>query len=428
VPIFRKDDGTALEHFWLLSFLTCAAPYQPAIGQPEAGNLLQLRIHRILAIARSYGYTALVLGAWGCGAFANDPYRTAVDFRDALENDFSGTFSDIVFAITDWTPERRFLGPFRGVFSIEQTDKTSSVNATPTANCNSSNFCSLAQDNSVVQESLNHRRECLNGFINILRYFKMRKIMERTKDWFGGLFLGQDAIQRKNTGELFRHRKIIVHESEFGHPVFADWYEPINTQENGKVYIIYLGGAIDKETYLSRTKTEPVVLRDIFFDTLNELKRFDICLLVIATPHGRNRCAKKMLGVFSDLLCNRFLPEVQARPDDCAAIIGNSLGAYFGLGLLPVLHGIYSFVSFGGAWMVEAAVQCNLSPENINWSLFSNSGDQLKAHIQGFVNWLRLRKVEAKLINRNGNHSFSSYLSNRSVRDGFMKALTLPRA
>jgi len=117
VPVFRTDDGTALQHPWLLSFITCAAPYAPAIGQPQAGDLLQKRIHRVLAIARSYGYSALVLGAWGCGAFDNDPHRTATDFRQALENDFSGAFSDIVFAITDWSSEKKFLGPFRNVFA-----------------------------------------------------------------------------------------------------------------------------------------------------------------------------------------------------------------------------------------------------------------------------------------------------------------------
>ena len=116
VPVFRTDDGTELEHPWLLSFITCAAPYAPAIGQPEAGDLLRQRIHRVLAIARAYGHTALVLGAWGCGAFGNDARRTAIDFRQALENEFSGAFSDIVFAITDWSPERRFLGPFRRCF------------------------------------------------------------------------------------------------------------------------------------------------------------------------------------------------------------------------------------------------------------------------------------------------------------------------
>ena len=117
VPVFRSDDGLALPEPWLLSFLTCAAPVASSIGQPEAGDLLQRRIHRLLAIAHAYGYAALVLGAWGCGAFRNDPHRTATDFRQALETEFSGAFSDIVFAITDWSPERRFLGPFRLVFA-----------------------------------------------------------------------------------------------------------------------------------------------------------------------------------------------------------------------------------------------------------------------------------------------------------------------
>lgn len=117
VPVFRKDDGTAMDHYWLLDFLTCAAPVAYRVGQPNAGDLLQCRIQRVLAIAQSYGYAALVLGAWGCGAFGNDPRRTAADFRQALENDFKGVFSDIVFAVADWSPERRFLGPFRDVFS-----------------------------------------------------------------------------------------------------------------------------------------------------------------------------------------------------------------------------------------------------------------------------------------------------------------------
>src|SRR5262245_50427004 len=41
VPVFRLDNGAELSQPWLLSFLTCAAPYAPAIGQPRAGDLLQ---------------------------------------------------------------------------------------------------------------------------------------------------------------------------------------------------------------------------------------------------------------------------------------------------------------------------------------------------------------------------------------------------
>lgn len=70
----------------------------------------------MLAIAKAYGHSALVLGAWGCGVFKNDSHRTARDFRRALENYFEGTFSDIVFAIADWSPERKFLAPCREVF------------------------------------------------------------------------------------------------------------------------------------------------------------------------------------------------------------------------------------------------------------------------------------------------------------------------
>ncbi len=122
VPVFRMDDGAELPQPWLLSFITCAAPYAPVVGQPQAGDLLQKRIHRVLAIARSYGHAALVLGAWGCGAFKHDPYRTAMDFRQALGNDYSGAFSDIVFAITDWSTERKFLGPFRDVFAANANE------------------------------------------------------------------------------------------------------------------------------------------------------------------------------------------------------------------------------------------------------------------------------------------------------------------
>jgi uncharacterized protein (TIGR02452 family) len=117
VPVFRTDDGTTLPQPWLLSIITCAAPYAHSIGQPEAADLLRRRIHRVYAVAKAFGHPSVVLGAWGCGAFGNDPRQTALDFRANLEGPFDGVFSDVVFAITDWSPERRFLGPFRDAFA-----------------------------------------------------------------------------------------------------------------------------------------------------------------------------------------------------------------------------------------------------------------------------------------------------------------------
>jgi uncharacterized protein (TIGR02452 family) len=117
VPVFRSDDGRSLEPPWLLSFATCAAPFATDVGQPRSADLLRARIHRVLAVARAYGYDTLVLGAWGCGAFGNDPARTARDFRRALETEFDHAFREVSFAIADWSAERRFLGPFRDTFT-----------------------------------------------------------------------------------------------------------------------------------------------------------------------------------------------------------------------------------------------------------------------------------------------------------------------
>jgi uncharacterized protein (TIGR02452 family) len=74
---------------------------------------MKQRIDRVRDSARSYGYTALVLGAWGCGAFGNDPHAIAGFFKEALTSTFAESFSDVVFAITDWSEDRHMLGPFR---------------------------------------------------------------------------------------------------------------------------------------------------------------------------------------------------------------------------------------------------------------------------------------------------------------------------
>lgn len=121
VPVFRSEDGKAIATPWPVTFLTCAAPYALDIGQPRAGDLLKRRILRVLAVARAFGDDTLVLGAWGCGAFGNDPRRTARDFRDALQGPFAGEFAEVVFAISDSTFDQRTIRPFLEEFSASDT-------------------------------------------------------------------------------------------------------------------------------------------------------------------------------------------------------------------------------------------------------------------------------------------------------------------
>lgn len=116
VPVFRGDNGDNLRAPWPCTFLTCAAPYAPGVGEPRAAELLAQRIERLLQVAHAHAYDVLVLGAWGCGAFGNDTRLAAANFHRLLSGPFDGAFREIVFAITDWSAGRPFLGPFRDQF------------------------------------------------------------------------------------------------------------------------------------------------------------------------------------------------------------------------------------------------------------------------------------------------------------------------
>ena len=116
VPVFRDDAGRTHDQPWPLSIITCAAPIAYRVGLQTSRTMLANRMKRMLAICGSMGYTSLVLGAWGCGAFGNDPTTTAADFANVLGNGFDGMFDQVIFAITDWSPDRYFLGPFAQVF------------------------------------------------------------------------------------------------------------------------------------------------------------------------------------------------------------------------------------------------------------------------------------------------------------------------
>ena len=59
----------------------------------------------------------LVLGAWGCGAFGNDGRLIARLFHEAIDGEFRGVFQEIVFAITDWSDDKKFIGPFQKAFA-----------------------------------------------------------------------------------------------------------------------------------------------------------------------------------------------------------------------------------------------------------------------------------------------------------------------
>lgn len=117
IVVFKSDELFPVllksEDWVTLDVISCAAPNLRAnpdsrfnSGQAKKAGLSseqQYRLHlrrarHILTVAASYNVDILILGAFGCGAFRNDPFAVARAYRGAL-NELHSYFSVIEFAI-----------------------------------------------------------------------------------------------------------------------------------------------------------------------------------------------------------------------------------------------------------------------------------------------------------------------------------------
>jgi uncharacterized protein (TIGR02452 family) len=110
VPFFRDERLDLLEAPFLVSILTSPAPNagealrrDPGAG-PDIRATLGERAGHVLAAAAEHGHRTLVLGAWGCGVFRNDPAHVAAVFHRWLTGTFRGAFDRVVFAVWERSP------------------------------------------------------------------------------------------------------------------------------------------------------------------------------------------------------------------------------------------------------------------------------------------------------------------------------------
>ncbi len=129
VPVFRDDGDALLERPLPVSFLTAPAVNAGAVKRNEPENESQIepvmlsRIEKVLSVAVVQGYETLVLGAWGCGVFANDPERVAEWFAQHLQGEglFRDAFCRVVFAVLCRTDDRATIRPFEKWFAGRQS-------------------------------------------------------------------------------------------------------------------------------------------------------------------------------------------------------------------------------------------------------------------------------------------------------------------
>jgi len=127
VPVFRDDRGRLLDEPYTAGFLTAAAPNAGVVRRTapdrvaELPGALAVRAERVLETAAAHGYRRLVLGAWGCGVFQNDPEQVAGAFRTLLTDQgrFAGRFDHVVFGVLDRTQGAVVRSAFERVFARE---------------------------------------------------------------------------------------------------------------------------------------------------------------------------------------------------------------------------------------------------------------------------------------------------------------------
>ena len=126
VVVFKEDTSEAnmlpKEEWYPVDVITCAAPYLGAIPKEERKMIstfelmliFSTRIERILEVAKKKGAEVLILGAFGCGAFANPPEIVAKVFKEALEI-YGKYFESVEFAVYCAEEETRNYKVFKEV-------------------------------------------------------------------------------------------------------------------------------------------------------------------------------------------------------------------------------------------------------------------------------------------------------------------------
>lgn len=117
VKVLRDEtEKNYLQPAYYLDFVSMAAPNARlmkqrgfTINRNEIKRTFVSRITQILRAFKNLQEDSLILGAFGCGDFQNDPYLVAEAFKEVLRSEeFKTAFTEVYFSILDPTQAKIF--------------------------------------------------------------------------------------------------------------------------------------------------------------------------------------------------------------------------------------------------------------------------------------------------------------------------------
>lgn len=110
-----------------LSVVSAAAEdlrfFTPGPTRPDE-TLTREKMRSILHTAHKHGHDAVVLGAFGCGAFLHDPVAISSMFGELLSTEFKNCFRAVLFAVLCSSPSSKNLLAFGDQFPVIEVAKS----------------------------------------------------------------------------------------------------------------------------------------------------------------------------------------------------------------------------------------------------------------------------------------------------------------
>ncbi|NIG55604.1 TIGR02452 family protein [Chitinophaga sp. Cy-1792] len=127
VVMFRNDHGELLEKPYTMSIITSPAANAGAIRNTrpfemaEVPAVMMARTEKVLGLMLHHGMEHLLLGAWGCGVFQNNPADVAAYFAAFLKpgGKYARCFKSVVFAVLDRSDDEKNVSAFKKAFGLQ---------------------------------------------------------------------------------------------------------------------------------------------------------------------------------------------------------------------------------------------------------------------------------------------------------------------